>query len=172
MYFFKTITAVSTLLFTSCMPMNAQKSSFKDEFLKKWKNNLEYTLDVAKKMPEEHYRYKANKDMRSFGEQLVHIGEGMAYIGNSAIEFSTISKPNAYDKEAVIDYLKKQYAALSEQIKTKDTSFFEETTSFWAGRMTRRKILNIVFDHCTHHRAQAIVALRMNNIKPPNYISW
>ena len=172
MYFFKTITAVSTLLFTYWMPMNAQKSSFKDEFLKKWKNNLEYTLDVAEKMPEEHYAFKANKDMLSFGEQLVHIGECMAYIGNSAIEFSTISKPNASNKEAVIDYLKKQYAAISKQIKTKDTSFFEETISFWAGRMTRRKILNIVFDHCTHHRAQAIVALRMNSIKPPNYISW
>ncbi len=167
------IATVLTLLFTSWMPMTAQKSSFKEEFLKKWKNSLEYTLDVAKKMPENEYNYKPTKEVRSFGEQMVHIGEGMAYIGNSAFNFPTIPQPDdKNDKTVVISYLEKQYNALRDVAKTKDISFFEETTSFWAGRMTRRKILNIVFDHCTHHRAQAIVHLRMNGIKAPNYRAW
>ncbi|MEL6917788.1 MAG: DinB family protein [Bacteroidota bacterium] len=153
--------------------MTAQQSTFKNEFLKKWKNSLEYTINVAKKMPKEHYDHKPTADVRSFGEQLVHIGEGMAYIGNSALDFSTIRQPsNVKDKEAIISYLTKQYNALSDVAATKDASYFEETTSFWAGRMTRRKILNIVFNHCTHHRSQAIVLLRMKGIKPPGYIAW
>ncbi|MFC3876765.1 DinB family protein [Winogradskyella maritima] len=153
--------------------MTAQQSSFKKEFLKKWKNSLEYTIDVAQKMPESSYSYKPTEDVRSFGEQMVHIGEGMAYIGNSALDFQTVPQPtNANDKNAVISYLKKQYNALSEAAETKDASYFEETTSFWAGRMSRRKILNIVFNHCTHHRAQAIVHLRMKGIKAPSYIAW
>ncbi|MDO1501612.1 DinB family protein [Winogradskyella maritima] len=169
----KKIAAILTLLFTSWMPMTAQQSSFKKEFLKKWKNSLEYTIDVAQKMPESSYSYKPTEDVRSFGEQMVHIGEGMAYIGNSALDFQTVPQPtNANDKNAVISYLKKQYNALSEAAETKDASYFEETTSFWAGRMSRRKILNIVFNHCTHHRAQAIVHLRMKGIKAPSYIAW
>ncbi|MEK6154723.1 DinB family protein [Flavobacteriaceae bacterium 3-367] len=152
--------------------MTAQKSNFKNEYLKKLKNSLEYTLDVANKMPEAHYNYKPIEDVRSFGEQLVHIGEGMAYIGNSGLSFQTVKQPNSNNKEEVISYLKAQYGALQNAIENKEQSYFEETTSFWAGRMTRRKILNIVFDHCTHHRAQAIVCLRMKNIKSPNYVGW
>ncbi len=169
----KQLSAILTILFTSWIPMSAQQSTFKKEFLKKWKNSLEYTLDVAKKMPEDSYNYKPAAEVRSFGEQLVHIGEGMAYIGNSAINFQTIPQPrNTNNKEAVISYLKKQYNALSDVVKTKEASYFEETTSFWAGRMSRRKIMNIVFNHCTHHRAQAIVHLRMKGIKAPSYIAW
>ncbi|GAA0873382.1 hypothetical protein GCM10009117_25290 [Gangjinia marincola] len=169
----KKIAAILTLLCTSWMPMTAQQSSFKKEFSKKWKNSLEYTIDVAQKMPESSYSYKPTEDVRSFGEQMVHIGEGMAYIGNSALDFQTVPQPaNTNDKDAIITYLKKQYNALSEAAETKDASYFEETTSFWAGRMSRRKILNIVFNHCTHHRAQAIVHLRMKGIKAPSYIAW
>ncbi|WP_298545782.1 DinB family protein [uncultured Aquimarina sp.] len=169
----KQTSAILTLLFTSWMPMTAQQSTFKKEFLKKWKNSLEYTIDVAKKMPKEHYSYKPMADVRSFGEQLVHIGEGMAYIGNSAFDFQTIQQPNnTNDKDAIIAYLKKQYNVLSDVVEAKDPPYFEETTSFWAGRMSRRKIMNIVFNHCTHHRAQAIVYLRMKGLKVPSYISW
>ncbi|PRX53998.1 DinB family protein [Flagellimonas meridianipacifica] len=169
----KQLSALLTLLFTSWMPMNAQKSSFKTEFLKKWENSLEYTLEVAKEMPEEHFNFKPAEGVRSFGEQLVHIGEGIAYIGNSALKFQTFPQPgNTNDKEAIVSYLKLQYSALQEAVKSKEASYFEETTSFWAGRMTRRKILNIVFDHCTHHRAQAIVHLRINGKRPPDYMGW
>ncbi|GMN06451.1 hypothetical protein MTsPCn5_18400 [Croceitalea sp. MTPC5] len=169
----KQISAILTLLFTSWMPMTAQQSTFKKEFLKKWKNSLEYTIDVAKKMPEKDYSYKPVSDIRTFGEQLVHIGEGMAYIGNSAFDFETVPQPaNTNDKDEVISYLKKQYDVLSDAVTAKDASYFEETTSFWAGRMSRRKIMNIVFNHCTHHRAQAIVLLRMKGIKAPSYIAW
>ncbi len=153
--------------------MTAQQNNFKEAFLIKWKNSLQYTLDVAKKMPEDHYGDKPVKDVRSFGEQLVHIGEGLAYIGKAALEFPTVPQPaDVNDKEAVVSYLRLQHNALSKAIKAKEASYFEETTSFWAGRMPRRQIVDIVFNHCKHHRAQAIVQLRMEGIKPPNYIGW
>lgn len=153
--------------------MNAQQTTFKKEFLKRWKANLEFTLEVARKMPEEQYAFGPTDGVRSFGEQLVHIGEGMAYIGNSALAFEIVAPPSdTKDKDAVIAYLKKQYGALEGAVKEMDALFFEEAVSFWAGRMSRRNILDIVFDHCTHHRAQAIVHLRMKGLKPPEYRSW
>lgn len=33
-------------------------------------------------------------------------------------------------------------------------------------------MLQIAYDHTTHTRAQAIIYLRINNIKAPQYIAW
>lgn len=30
----------------------------------------------------------------------------------------------------------------------------------------------LLFDHVTHHRAQAIMYLRMRGIEPPAYVGW
>lgn len=169
----KSITAIVTLLLSSCTPMSAQQSSFKTEYLKKLENSLQYTIGVAERMPEDIYSYKPVDDVRTFGEQLVHIGEAMAYIGKSAVKFKKIKSPrNTNDKVEVIKYLNEQFASLSNAINDKEAAYLEETTSFWAGRMTRRNILEIVITHTAHHRAQAIVHLCINKIKPPEFIAW
>lgn len=169
----KKMTALITLLFTSWFPMTAQQTTFKAEYLKKLKNSLQYTINVAEKMPEDRYSYIPVDDVRTFGEQLVHIGEAMAYIGPSAIKFDKIKPPkNTNDKEMVKAYLTAQFNAIKIAIDGKESPYFEETTSFWAGRMSRRNILEIVLTHTAHHRAQAIVHLRMNQIKPPEFVAW
>ncbi len=38
--------------------------------------------------------------------------------------------------------------------------------------MTERQIINLMNDHLTHHRAQAIVYLRLNGVMPPKYVGW
>jgi uncharacterized damage-inducible protein DinB len=38
--------------------------------------------------------------------------------------------------------------------------------------MNKLQILNLLNDHQTHHRAQLIVYLRINGIKPPDYVGW
>ncbi|MBP2831520.1 DinB family protein [Aquimarina sp. U1-2] len=169
----QSITAIITLLLSSCTPMTAQQSSFKKEYLKKLENSLRYSIKVAEAMPSEDFDFKPTADVRTFGEQLVHIGEAMAYIGKSAIKFDKIKSPkNANDKTAVITYLTAQFHSLHNAMTAKEATFFEETTSFWAGNMTRRNILEIVFTHTAHHRAQAIVHLRMKGKKPPEFIAW
>ncbi len=164
---------IRTLFITSWFPMTVQQSTFKNEFLKKWQNSLEYTLSVATQMPEDSYGYQPSHLMRSFGEQIVHIGMAITYLSQSALSLKHIDyKGDIQDKEAVITYLKQQYIKVSNAVVALPASDFEQTKVFWAGRMTRRKILNITFDHITHHRAQAIVYLRMQSIVPPTYISW
>ncbi|WP_350286848.1 DinB family protein [uncultured Croceitalea sp.] len=169
----KPLTAIATLLLSSCTPMTAQQNSFKAEYLKKLDNSLTYTLEVAEKMPESSFGFQPADDVRTFGEQLVHIGEAMAYIGKSAIKFEKVKPPkNTNDKRAIKNYLTSQFNALKTEIEDMEASYFEDTTSFWAGRMTYRNILEIVFTHSAHHRAQAIVHLRMKNIKTPDFIAW
>ncbi|MEM6517680.1 MAG: DinB family protein, partial [Bacteroidota bacterium] len=40
------------------------------------------------------------------------------------------------------------------------------------GQASVFKIMNFTIDHVTHHRGQATIYLRMNGIKPPDYIGW
>ncbi len=173
MTFHQKARALFILIISSWMPKTAQQSSFKKEFLKKWKNATTYTLEVAEKMPASKYGYRPNEGMRTFGEQMEHIGYAMTYLSMNAIHSKEIPyQGNLTDKDALIDYLKKQFEIVRVAVEKMDSTDFEKTVSFWAGRMTRRKILNIAFDHTTHTRAQAIVYLRLQDIKPPQYIAW
>ena len=173
MKLYKILLSTVTIMFSSWMPMTAQQSSFKEEFLKKWKNATEYTLEVAKKMPANKYGYRPNEGMRTFGEQMEHIGYAMTYLSKSAINGKEAKyKGSLTDKDAIIKYLKGQFEIIRAAVEKMEHSDFEKTVSFWAGRMTRRKILNIAFDHTTHTRAQTIIYLRINSIKPPAYIAW
>lgn len=43
---------------------------------------------------------------------------------------------------------------------------------FFARPKTKLQILNLMQDHVTHHRAQILVYLNLNEIKPPKYVGW
>src|SRR5262252_629636 len=45
-----------------------------DVFRKHWKLSGEFTLDVAKAMPEENYTFKPNDEEMDFGRVMIHIG--------------------------------------------------------------------------------------------------
>ncbi|WP_299216109.1 DinB family protein [uncultured Aquimarina sp.] len=169
----QTIQTLLIFMFSSWTPITAQQSSFKEEFLKKWKNSREYTIKVAERMPAEKYQYKPTEDMRTFGEQIEHIGYALTFLPKKALNIKEVKyKGSLTDKETLIAYLKGQFEIIKTAVEKIDNSDFEKTTSFWAGRMTRRKILNVTFDHITHTRAQAIIYLRINDIKAPQYIAW
>jgi uncharacterized damage-inducible protein DinB len=63
------------------------------------------------------------------------------------------------------EYAQKTIADLTE-------AELNEKVDFFAGQMTRRRILLLLTDHVTHHRGQLVVYLRLNNIKPPRYRGW
>lgn len=43
----------------------------------------------------------------------------------------------------------------------------------WSGRkLNKIQFLNLIQDHQTHHRAQLLVYLRLNNLTPPRYSGW
>ncbi|AXT59227.1 DinB family protein [Aquimarina sp. AD10] len=169
----KTLSSLIVLLITFWFSMTAQQTTFKNEFLKKWSNIINYTIEVAEKMPMDKYSFRPNTEIRTFGEQIEHLAMAMTYHSKSAIDVEHSKfKGDTNSKEEVLDYLKSQFNAVKIALKNTDESKFEESVSFWAGRMTRRKILNLTNDHITHHRAQAILYLRLNKIKAPDYIAW
>ena len=49
-------------------------TGFKNSFTETLKNAKAYTLEVAEKMPAEDYSFKPHDSVRTFGEQMAHIG--------------------------------------------------------------------------------------------------
>jgi uncharacterized damage-inducible protein DinB len=156
----------------------AQKidSLFLGAAISKLENSKEYTLKVANLMPEGKYSFKPTPDEMSFGEQLLHISENLGWLTSSYITNSknpvTKEATQVQKKEEILQLLNKTYDFAIAAFKQFDASHLVDTVSFFAGPKTKLQIINLISDHQTHHRAQLLVYLRLNGIKPPEYIGW
>lgn len=132
----------------------------KDHLLKVLENSKNYTLEVAKAMPDQGYAQRPTSDTWSFGGLLNHIGYGIIWWKENYIEnIETEWNPPelSLSKDDVCTYLEKSYVALKATLKNLD---FDETEV---------KGFFSTLDHITHHRAQAVLHLRLQNIAPPIY---
>jgi uncharacterized damage-inducible protein DinB len=147
-----------------------------DEFVKDWQISRQFTLDVAEKMPENDYGFKATPAEMSFGELMLHVADSSVYrfwqlsgvkppyplAGNSP----KLSKAEVIDRLAKsFDYVLRVLPALTPQ--QLDKKFKVD----WKGRpeATGRQMILNMFVHVAHHRAQAEVYLRLKGIEPPAY---
>ncbi|MEO6721401.1 MAG: DinB family protein [Ferruginibacter sp.] len=156
----------------------AQKidSLFLDAAISKLQNSKEYTLKVANGMPEEKYGFKPVPEEMSFGEQLLHIAANLNWLTSSYITSSkspvTKAATQVQKKEEIIQVLSNTYDFAIGALKSFEATHLADTVSFFAGPKTKLQIINLIGDHQTHHRAQMIVYLRLNGIKPPEYVGW
>lgn len=154
--------------------MNAQ-SSYLIEFKQKWANAKAYTMEVSQIMPEEHYDFKPSEQQMTFREQLLHLLGNMRWLSSSYLGGKRLDvdlKNTDYTKAEMLDLLEKGFERAGEAIENLDEEILNEEVSFFAGPMTKRQILTLMNDHLTHHRAQAIIYLRLKNLEPPSYRGW
>ncbi len=151
--------------------------NFMAEYLKELKTSRAYTLDCAHAMPAEKYGFKPVAEVRTFGQQMFHIAEGMKGIWQMFVEEKKFDKmpfteggtEQVGSKAEVIaklndafDYVEKTAGDLSAETPSQQVKLF--------GRATNKyDVMHLILDHNTHHRGQSIVYLRINGIKPPDY---
>ena len=154
-------------------PSTTQAAEFRRAFGDLWNRIASYTVDVARAMPEEHYDYKPTADVRSFKEEMLHIAASDFWINNyfgeglgTGDDYGAEGKSKADCvslMEASFENMSGVIAGLSdEQLHTNVETF--------AGEMNRMSVLWFMRDHITHHRAKAVVYLRMNGVEPPGYV--
>ncbi len=151
------------------------QSSYLAECQQKLKNSAEYTLEVAELMPEAHYDYKPTAEEMGFKEQLLHLIGNVNWLTSDYLGGKKLDKDlkkKDYTKTEVINILKEGYALATEALANFKSEQLEEPVKFFAGPMNKRQILTLLNDHQTHHRAQILVYLRLNGIKPPRYRGW
>lgn len=166
------------ICFTGLGPIfiSAQNSDslFMDAALKKMHHSKSYTIDVLKLMPENKYAFKPNINEMDFGEQAFHLSSNLGWLISSYLKVSKnpVIKPIEKNKNELLSITNKAYDYAIDVLAHFDRNKLTDTVSFFAGPMTKLQIINLINDHQTHHRAQMIVYLRLNGIKPPEYIGW
>ena len=150
--------------------------SMQSDYAAKWANSLAYTLAVAEKMPAEDYGFRPIDTIgMTFGEQLLHLGGNARWLSiNKLRGEKRPAKPevNPNDKAAVIAFVKESYAIADSVLASLTFSELDDPVKWSGGPISKRRISLLIFDHAAHHRAQAIMYLRMKGIEPPRYVGW
>lgn len=167
---------LSTLLYFNSVSAQNADALFLEAAISKLRHSNDYTLKVASLMPEENFSYRPHAGEMTFGEQLLHIAANMEWLCSSYLtsaENPVSSTDNkAVKKEVILKVLSKAYGYALSSLEGFDAKQLRDTISFFAGPMNKLQIINLLNDHQTHHRGQLIVYLRLNAIKPPDYIGW
>ncbi len=158
---------------------SAQSSPYLTEMAEQWKNSGNYTLQAADLMPDSGYAFKPTADEMRFDEQLLHMASNMLWLSS---KYLTLQKPPFTDEQlkqqiggskvAIRQMIQQSLAFAQLAMENLPIGELDQTVKFFAGPKTKRQIINLMHDHMTHHRAQTIVYLRLNGIKPPSYVGW
>lgn len=137
-----------------------------------------YTIDMANAMPEEKYNFKPVPlaEIRTFGQQMIHIGDALNAIYQRFMEKKSVPAPVEAAKETfaskadVIAKLHEAYNYVEAAIaKLTDADLDKPTPFFGHSEVPARQVLRTLLDHSTHHRAQTVVYIRLSGLKPASY---
>lgn len=175
------IASVGILAFAS--GKSNAKTDFNQSFAQTLKNAKVYTIEVAEKMPAEDYTFKPHDSVRSFGEQLAHIGMSTQFlhtmfIKGEAIEFdpaasAQMEKEIGASKEKAIEHINKSFDDAIATLESMSAEDLDETFVFQfipsKPELTKEQGYLFIRDHITHHRGQAIMYLRIKGHDAPQY---
>ncbi len=151
-------------------------SAFIQAHITKLTNAKQYTLQAARLMPDSLYNFSPAKDEMSFGKQLVHIAQNLCWLSSAYLNHNnnplSEADTKATSKQQVENTVAKAYDFAIHELQTFDLHTLSDTVHFFAGPLSKLQIINLIEDHQTHHRGQLLVYLRINGIKPPDYIGW
>jgi uncharacterized damage-inducible protein DinB len=169
------------ILFASCTPeINTEQSDFIKDYLERLENSRKYLVLVAEEMPEDKYGFKATPESMSFAENLMHITWAMDWHsqtllgGRKARDWNTDTtlKVDNKSKAEMITTINKTFDETIKLITEFDTSKFNDCLDYLGLDRSKRQIILLLSDHISHHRAQILVYLRLNGIKPPRYVLY
>lgn len=132
----------------------------KEQLLTTLENSRNYTLAVAEAMPANLYNSRPTESIWSFKELLAHIAYGIQWWNDNHIkkvqtEWDPPGVKNS--KKQIVESLNQAYTSLKDTI-SKASVNDDIINGFHATN-----------DHITHHRGQAVIHLRCQNITPPEY---
>jgi uncharacterized damage-inducible protein DinB len=160
-----------------CPPLLGQPASSmlsRADFIQNWKTSKEFTIAVAEQMPEKFYAFKPNPEEMNFATLMIHIANSNRFRFAQVSEAKTAApaQPKEWNKAAIIDWLRASFDYCIETLGTiNDEQLKKQYQVDWYERPSASgsQILLGMYVHTAHHRAQAEVYMRANNVKPPDY---
>jgi uncharacterized damage-inducible protein DinB len=146
----------TTLLAVAQTPSTPAKS-----FAAQFEDTNRRLLDMAKDFPEDKYGYRATKDVRSFGEIVVHVSSGNAYAAKAGrgekANWDEIDPKGYTTKAAMVALLEKTIADANATLKATPEDRWAKTVQPWLA----------VIEHAGEHYGQLVVYYRNNGMVPP-----
>jgi uncharacterized damage-inducible protein DinB len=156
------MTRLTVLLLAAPLLVPAQTPSTPAKsFAAQFEDTNRRLLDMAKDFPETKYGYRATKDVRSFGEIIVHVSSGNAYAAKAGrgekANWDEIDPKGYTTKAAIVALLEKTIADANATLKATPEDRFTKTVQPWLA----------VIEHAGEHYGQLVVYYRNNGMVPP-----
>lgn len=167
------LAVVSLISFKSEKDVSGPKTNV---MIADWERAKAYTLEYLNAATQEAIAFKPTPDMRSFGQQMLHLSEANYVLASAAsgkqspVTFGQLEKASDQykSKEALTKAVMESYDFVISALKEFDETKLNESIKVFNFDMSREVAFSKVFEHQTHHRGQTTVYLRMSGIKPPN----
>ena len=173
---------LATLLFFSATttPLLAQQDNFIEDSIERLENSRNYLLLVAELMPAEKYAFKATEESLSFSENLMHIGFALDWHSQSLIgdrearvyQTDTVFKPANKTKAEMMARIDQTFTEAIALLQDVEPAQLNDELDYFGLHRSKRQIFMLLADHITHHRAQMLVAMRLNGLIPPRYVLY
>jgi hypothetical protein len=133
-------------------------------------------IAMAEDFPEDKYSFKAQKDERSFGENLLHVAYDcniMISAMKGSVERIAWNEDSVYKKyptkAEIVKYLKQAVADGAELIKAQGDSALTREFKFPWGNFIAHGMLGWMgtIEHAGEHYGQLVVYYRVNGMIPP-----
>ncbi len=185
-YFAMSVFILGAFSFVNVENKTTTNTDINNYYINKISGVKAYTLEIAEAMPEDKYTFRPHDSVRSFGEQMAHLGMSSKFLLSMFIKgepmptdpevFANIGKMEkeiGASKEACIKVITEAFDALTEAYKGMSAENLDETfvIPFDPSQpsFTKEKGFQFIYEHIAHHRGQALVSLRMQGIKAPAY---
>jgi len=153
-----------------------QAHSPSQELLRAWESVGEKLIAMAEDFPENKYNFKAQKDQRTFGDNLLHVASSY-YRMISAIKGTPMGHTENEDslriifptKTDIVKFLKQSVSDGTELIKAQgDSGLMREFKYPWGNYMVHGWFgWAGILEHAGEHYGQLVVYYRINGMIPP-----
>lgn len=146
-------------------------------FASRWEVAVDYSLKILDALPASATGFQPIAEQRPFGQQFTHAAYWNAFYAGSITGTPPPPEPPHPDHAAVKAYFTEtsaDFSALIHSLKEqelyekveKGANFWGKGAPYWQEHTVMDMLLR-AYMHTTHHRAQAIVYLRLKGVEPP-----
>ncbi|RED91502.1 DinB family protein [Marinoscillum furvescens] len=141
-----------------------------------WQSATSQVLALIDSMPADMLSYRPHDSVRTFAEQIVHIGGSSTVIANYFLK--DVPPPSerpemdvaAMSKDDLKAFVQEQLAATWDIMKgMSDQELAQKVKSFSGNEITRQQGMLLVQDHMTNHKSKANLYIRVSGNEPPRY---
>lgn len=130
------------------------------------KNNL---LNMADKMPEEHYAFKATADVRTFGQLIGHVADSQARTCSMLSgEMKNLNASTKTSKADLTAALKESFALCDKALEGMTDASTGEMITMGQRQMTRLGMLARMISHSNEEYGYMAVYMRLKGVVPPS----